>query len=368
MLGSRAMNTKWMTCLFLAGTLAITACGTDAADPTECSDGLSYDPVQGTCVRLSDGPIDNGPMGRDAGFDQDTPAQDVSLPGVDVDSPDQPTAEPDTGVEMGPPDLGCVTDDDGDGALSMACGGDDCDDSDARRAPGLSELCDEVDNNCDGVVNEDLDCSLFAHSDTRLYKLDIFQGTSVDLGATVSNLWDIDTHPDGTLYGIADGRLYAYANATGWTAKPNELGLGFLEEANGFCIDNNGTAYLTTNGFGNLRTVDLVSGSSTEVGALQPESSSGDCVVSKGNVLYMTSNASTPDSFVKLNGAAPVSPMRVGMTGHDSIWGLTAAWNRIFGLTGAGEVVEIDAATGQTTLIHQYPGLAFYGAASTPAR
>jgi len=36
----------------------------------------------------------------------------------------------------------CLTDDDGDGHVSMACGGDDCDDADMNRFPGNSEVCD----------------------------------------------------------------------------------------------------------------------------------------------------------------------------------------------------------------------------------
>ena len=43
-------------------------------------------------------------------------------------------------------------DDDGDGVI--ACGGD-CDDQDPARAPGLAEVCDAVDNDCDGLVPGD---------------------------------------------------------------------------------------------------------------------------------------------------------------------------------------------------------------------
>ena len=44
-------------------------------------------------------------------------------------------------------------DDDGDGYFSAVCGGDDCNDSDASVHPNAVEFCDNVDNNCDGVVD-----------------------------------------------------------------------------------------------------------------------------------------------------------------------------------------------------------------------
>ncbi|MCB9599880.1 MAG: hypothetical protein H6722_13910 [Sandaracinus sp.] len=61
--------------------------------------------------------------------------------------------------EGGGPVVNC--DVDGDGARSGACGGDDCDDDDARRFPGNVELCDAVDQDCDpctvGVRDADMD-------------------------------------------------------------------------------------------------------------------------------------------------------------------------------------------------------------------
>ena len=50
---------------------------------------------------------------------------------------------------------GCV-DNDGDGYLNDACvdGGNDCDDADPAINPGASEICDGVDNNCNGALDE----------------------------------------------------------------------------------------------------------------------------------------------------------------------------------------------------------------------
>jgi hypothetical protein len=47
-------------------------------------------------------------------------------------------------------------DDDRDGDAAAACGGGDCDDQDADRSSKTAEVCDEADNNCDDVIDEDV--------------------------------------------------------------------------------------------------------------------------------------------------------------------------------------------------------------------
>jgi hypothetical protein len=49
-----------------------------------------------------------------------------------------------------------VVDNDGDGATDAACGGADCDDSDPSVRPGLTEVRDAKDNDCDGSYDEAL--------------------------------------------------------------------------------------------------------------------------------------------------------------------------------------------------------------------
>ena len=50
-----------------------------------------------------------------------------------------------------------AADRDGDGEASLACGGGDCDDSNARVHGGrnaVAEICDGLDNDCDAIIDE----------------------------------------------------------------------------------------------------------------------------------------------------------------------------------------------------------------------
>ncbi len=64
---------------------------------------------------------------------------------------------------------GDFEDDDGDGHADMVCGGDDCDDANPTVYPGAPELCDGIDNDCDGIAD----------------------------GATAMALWYVDFDGDG---------------------------------------------------------------------------------------------------------------------------------------------------------------------------
>jgi hypothetical protein len=67
--------------------------------------------------------------------------------------------QPDSGgppADAGIPDVSppVCPDLDGDGHAQIACGGDDCDDHNPLVHPGLAELCDDIDNNCNRIVDE----------------------------------------------------------------------------------------------------------------------------------------------------------------------------------------------------------------------
>ena len=75
------------------------------------------------------------------------------LVGCDLEESKDDTGDTDTGTE--------VVDEDGDGFAVE----DDCDDADAAINPDAEEVCDEVDNNCDGAVDEGVTTTFYADGD-----------------------------------------------------------------------------------------------------------------------------------------------------------------------------------------------------------
>ncbi len=67
----------------------------------------------------------------------------------------QEAAAPDVAPEAAPDAPRCTDDVDRDGHLSLACGGDDCDDTNPRAYPGQQPRCDRetVDSDCNGVAD-----------------------------------------------------------------------------------------------------------------------------------------------------------------------------------------------------------------------
>ncbi|MHC4278190.1 MAG: RCC1 domain-containing protein, partial [Planctomycetota bacterium] len=63
----------------------------------------------------------------------------------------------------------CDTDVDGDGYNSTASGGTDCVDTDASINPGAAEVCDLIDNDCDGGVDEGVTSTFYQDSDLDGY-------------------------------------------------------------------------------------------------------------------------------------------------------------------------------------------------------
>ncbi len=294
---------------------------------------------------------DAGVALRDAGNDSET----------DVD---EPTGRlPDGGV-----DCSFSVDYDNDGYVDHRCGGDDCNDENPYIHPGANEACDNDDNNCDGNINEGLECWFYAHSSTSLYKIDPFLFT-YEYVVSVPSLFDMDTTPapQFKLYGLTgSGWLKTFDEDTEtWSTLDNsQSSIG----GNGFAIDNYGRAFVTKSS--KLYEVDLQTGAIIEEWDLSASGvnvrSSGDCVVNKNNSFFMTSSASPLDDLIYVD-SSTMQAVLVGNTGFDAIWGLTAAFGNLYGLTSAGKLLLINPDTAETVELYDFP-LSFYGAASTANR
>jgi len=87
-----------------------------------------------------------GPVVDDTPATSDDTGDTSPTPGSDPTNPDS------TG---GSASSGCV-DVDGDGYGQGCAKGPDCDDTNPQRAPNLQDVCDGIDNNCDGVADADV--------------------------------------------------------------------------------------------------------------------------------------------------------------------------------------------------------------------
>lgn len=303
--------------------------GADAADATDTTNDSDADP--------SDTPLDGSPDGNDGGAD--------------------------TVNEDAVPDAAC--DQDGDGEASEACGGGDCDDDNVRVGPHVRETCDYIDNNCDGRRNEGIECSFFAHTADELYEINPFDRSLVFV-TDVPNLFDFDTSTDGTLWGISPNTLWRFdSGSRQWV---DEASLADFDDApNGFAINSRSEAFAIAEN--DLYEINLEDGSWTRVGSMgNGYVSSGDCVIDKADVLFMTSkHLEDTDVLVRIDSDTAESSA-IGELGVTNVYGLTAAWGFMFGVTSRGELVEIDPETGAGEVIHVFEGKRWFGAASTPAR
>ncbi|TXD34063.1 hypothetical protein FRC98_19590 [Lujinxingia vulgaris] len=299
-------------CVLGAIVIALGGCGSDEVEGQSCDPGERLNPVSGRCVE----DVRSGP-GADAGEDADAG---------------------------------------GDDAGNLPDAGEDAD------AGGDEDTCA-----LDMDLQSEAVCQFYAHSASMLYLIDPFRLTIEEVRSVPEGLFDIDTHPDGRLFGITPEGLYRFdASAESWELMEPLSGLA---NPNGLCIDTGGQGYLTS--YDELYTVDLESGAVALVGETGGGfSSSGDCVIDKGNTILMSSaprGFSQDDELVWLNGDTGEGSLR-GRTGHADIYGLTAAWGILFGTTGEGKLLRINPATGVADELHDFGDIVFNGAASSPAR
>lgn len=271
-------------------------------------------------------------------------------------------------------------DDDDDGYLDQACGGDDCDDDAFNVNPGAIELCSFVDENCNDANNENLDCSFLAAGEDVVYKIDPFAETItllsyVDLPDS-HGLLDIDTNDAGELLAVTDNGLYV-VGADGSMTEITQVATP--DRTNGMAINSHGTIFLTNNPrdsnvSAGAYTVNPLTGDVEHLGALDPYVSSGDCVTLKDDSLLMTApdpdveydpqNPYAREDFLVFVDSTSAATTYIGPTGFSKIYGLSASFDMLFGVTDNGKVLRIDASTGTATQLFEDSSIRFWGAAN----
>lgn len=343
---------RLLIALFLLSVVA--ACGKDDPQEIPCTNEEYWDHVNSVCV---------------PGFRDENSMANSETPDMGADAEDM-AIEPDEGPDNNEPSniINPSCDADNDGEMSIECGGEDCDDGDPLRKPGNPEFCDEIDNDCDDVINEGVICTFYAHSGIALYAIDPFAKTLQEIGTDLPNLQDIDTHPNGALLGVTFDGLFQYDDLRDYWFQVGEFGNNGPSDPNGMAVDLSGRMFVTSED--ELYEVDIVDGAASLVGNLGGEYySSGDCVVNKQDSLYMTSKHDDATDWLMLINRDNGMATEVGPIGFTRVFALTAAWGKLFGLTDdGGKLIEIDTTTGQGTLLHEFQGTRFFGAASTPSR
>lgn len=171
-------------CLLVFGLAACIAACTGSSDNDAGNSDASRADVPVDVVPESSAPdIQDGPVCADADGDGH---RDSACGGNDCDDsdPNRFPGNPEVcdsaqhDEDCNPNTVG-TTDDDHDSFVSSACCngttmgaprcGPDCDDSNASVHPGQAEVCNHIDDNCDGVIDEGLTQTFYIDADSDLF-------------------------------------------------------------------------------------------------------------------------------------------------------------------------------------------------------
>jgi len=246
---------------------------------------------------------------------------------------------------------------------------------------------DSSDNDCDGFIDcADSECAvtaaccvvnpspadgtIWANSPTTLYRIDpsTFVVTTVGKFNSGDSITDLALTPSGDLYAISFTELYKVDKSTGAATPIKTLsgtgndGMTFLPNGNLIAGDSAGDLTLINPSTGSISTIGNF-GSGLKM--------AGDMVAVKNGTTYGTSSAAaggadaTSNNVLMQVDVATGHATAIGPTGHANVWGVAYANGHVIGFDTAGEILQIDPATGASTVLAQ-KSIEFWGATQSP--
>ena len=243
-----------------------------------------------------------------------------------------------------------------------------------------------VQNGCEGQSGG---CyTVYAHSDTVLYSIDLMAKTLVTVGPFNAPgkdvITDLAVGPDNTIYVVSKTNIYTASATDGHVTL-----LGAIST----CGSDNVAMSVTPDGKmllgdfkGQICKVDVGTNppTVTQLGMMGSGMAlSGDMVaVADGTIYgtgYLISDGNSKGTgldnvLVKLDPSTGQMQSQLGATGFPKLFGVAYALGQVFGFThdGSGDVVTIDPTTGKGTLFNSFKdpstnmGISFAGAGVNP--
>ncbi len=248
----------------------------------------------------------------------------------------------------------------GDGVDNDCNGLTDCADPACQTAPAC---CTRSDG---GTV----DGTIYAHSASDLYVVSPNGWTVTRVGAFSNGdqITDLAVTPNGNVYGISYDTLYSINKTTGRATLVAGLSGG---ANNGMTFIARGDL-LAADTSGDVKQINPTTGSVTARGNFGSSlSSSGDLVAVANGTMYGVSSttagggsASGNNVLIRVDQNTGVATV-VGPIGYGNVWGLAYVNAKVIGFTTAGQIIQIDPATGAGTLLATRP-VVFWGAGMSP--
>jgi hypothetical protein len=224
-----------------------------------------------------------------------------------------------------------------------------------------------------------VEAEVYAHSSTRLYRLDPVTKKVADVGVfdCTQIMWDIALDKDNVMFGTTSTALVSIDRATAKckTIKssaqyPNSLTFvpaGVLDANDEVLVGYKQSVYVR---------IDKATGQQTDIGNLNPNPtgkdwvSSGDIVSIIGDRSYLTVKPTFggggADTLIEVDPKTGKAVKVLGQVLLSDVWGLAYWGGLVYGFSDGGELVELDLVSGKASLVQGLPGgLSFWGAGVT---